>query len=42
MLIEKVADINIENVAGYTALMWALLYGKSDIAQLLREAGAKE
>ena len=35
------ADPNYQNKYGYTALMWAAWYGKTEIARILIEAGAK-
>jgi ankyrin repeat protein len=35
-------DVNALGWYGLTALTWALFYGQTEIAHLLREAGAKE
>ena len=35
------ADINAKDIKGNTALMWATKCGNTDIAESLKEAGAK-
>ncbi len=42
MLINAGANVNATDSEGLTLLTHAILYGKSDIADLLRAAGAKE
>lgn len=42
LLIEKGADVNVKDKKGNTPLKNALSHGKTDIAEFLREAGAKE
>ena len=42
LLLWEVADPNIKGDSGSTALAWALKAGNTDIADLLRKAGAKE
>lgn len=42
LLIELGVDVNVKDSDGLTLLTHAILYGKKDIAQLLRAAGAKE
>jgi uncharacterized protein len=42
LLLERKADFNLVNDAGLTAMSWAAKRGHSDIAGLLRSAGAKE
>ena len=41
LLIDKDANLNLQNIDGNTALMLASLYGYKDIAKLLIDAGAK-
>lgn len=42
LLIEKGADVNAKDKNGNTPLKNALSHGKTEIAEFLREAGAKE
>ncbi len=42
LLLWEVADAKIKNDAGATALQWALKSGHTDLAALLRQAGATE
>lgn len=42
LLIELGADVNAKDSEGISVLTYAMLYGKNDIADLLRVAGAKE
>ena len=42
LLLWEVADPNIKSESGATALQWALKEGNTDIAALLKQAGAKE
>jgi ankyrin repeat protein len=42
LLLWEVADPNIKSESGLTALAWALKAGNTKIADLLRQAGAKE
>jgi hypothetical protein len=42
LLLWEVADPNIRSESGATALAWALKAGNTEIADLLRQAGAKE
>ncbi len=42
LLLWEVADPNIKSDSGATALEWALKAGNTDIADLLKQAGAKE
>ncbi len=41
-LLAKGADVNAKGREGETALMWAEKHGRSEIVQLLKQAGAKE
>ena len=40
-LIDKRVDVNVSGKYGYIALMFASQEGQAEVAQLLREAGAK-
>jgi ankyrin repeat protein len=42
LLLAQRADPNAKNDAGGTALQWALKGGNTDLAQILKQAGAKE
>ena len=42
MLVEKRADINAEDDAGFTALHWAEEMEQHDIVEFLIKKGAKE
>jgi len=42
LVLWEVADPNLKSDSGATALEWALKAGNSDIAGLLKQAGAKE
>ena len=42
LLLWEVADPNITSASGGTALDWALRAGNTEIAELLKQAGAKE
>lgn len=42
LLVERGADLNLGDKHGVTALGWAMKLGKSEIAELLKKAGAAE
>ena len=42
MLVEKGADINAKDDAGFTALHWAREMEQQDIVEFLKKKGAKE
>ena len=42
LLLSQRADPNLKNDAGASALQWALKGGNTELAQLLKQAGATE
>jgi ankyrin repeat protein len=42
VLIDAGADVNAKNKDGKTALMWAARYGHTEVAEILKQAGARE
>ena len=41
MLVEKRADVNAKDEAGFTALRWATIMEQSEVIKFLKEKGAK-